>query len=538
MNETPDKDDIPEATVAPKTRRPLAAVWAVPIVAALIGGWIAVKAVLDQGPEITISFRSADGLQPGQTKIKYKDVDIGVVQTIKVAEDRKSVIVTAELDKDAKALLVEDTRFWVVRARISGGQVSGLGTLLSGSYIGMDPGKSKVEKKIFTGLEVQPVVTADLPGKHFILKAEELGSLDIGAPLFYRRIQVGSVVAYELDADGTGVALKAFVHAPYDKYVNQHTRFWNASGIDVALNAEGLHVRTQGLAAVIAGGIAFQTPLYAPQNAASAPADTVFELFDQRDAALKRPITQVQQWVLIFDDGVRGLSPGSPVEFMGVTVGEVSAVSLLHDANKQSFHAMVDVSFYPERLWERVRGPRPQTNEQRAALMQGLLDRGLRAQLRSGNLITGQLYIALDFFPDAAKNKTKIDFSRSPMEVPTVKGDMRQLQDTLRLIAKRLEEVPVAEIGKELNKTLSETSRLMESMNKDIAPEVRATLQSIQETLKGAQSSMLSDDAPLQQDLRETLRDLGEAAKSLRQLADYLERHPESLIRGKAEDKK
>ena len=263
MNDQPDADDIPQATAAPRRRWSLPLVWIIPLVAALIGGWVAVKAVLEQGPTITITFKTAEGLEAGQTKLKYKDVNIGVVREIHLGPDLKSVVVTAELDKSARDLLAEDTRFWVVRARIAGGQVSGLGTLLSGSYISVDPGKAKKRSERFVGLENQPIVTSDLPGKQYILRAEELGSLDIGAPVFFRRIQVGSVVAYELDPDGQGVELKIFVHAPYDKYVNANTRFWNASGVDVALNTEGLSVRTEGLSALVIGGIAFQTPLHA-----------------------------------------------------------------------------------------------------------------------------------------------------------------------------------------------------------------------------------------------------------------------------------
>ena len=534
MSEIPGMADLPQAQIPPKKRWSLPLVWVIPIVAALIGGWVAVKTMIDKGPTITIAFKTAEGLEAGQTKLKYKDVVIGVVSEIRVAPDLKSVVVTAELDKNVKTYLVEDTRFWVVRARISGGQVSGLGTLLSGSYIGVDPGKSATKREHFTGLETQPIVTADLPGKHFFLRADELGSLDIGAPLFYRRIQVGSVVAYQLEPEGTGVDLQIFVNAPYDKYVNEYTRFWNASGVDVSLSSEGLRVRTEGMAALIVGGIAFQTPIHAPPKQAPVAASSVFRLHATREEALQRPVTQVQQWVMLFDDSVRGLAPGAPVEFLGVPVGEVSTVSLQYDSEKKSFQSIVDASFYPERLWERVRGQRPQTMEQRIALMQGLLDRGLRAQLRNGNLITGQLYVALDFFPEAPK--VAVNLMQAPMAVPTVEGDLRHLQDTLRLLAKRLEELPLAEIGKGLNKTLEETSKLMATINKDIAPEVKTTLQSVQTTIEDIRDSIASEDAPLQQDTREAMRELGRAAQSLRALTDYLERHPESLIRGKTED--
>lgn len=535
MNDQPDTDDIPRAAVAPRRRWSLPLVWIIPLVAALIGGWVAVKAVLDQGPIITITFKTAEGLEAGQTKLKYKDVHIGVVHEIHLGPEHKSVIVTAELDKSARDLLAEDTRFWIVRARIAGGQVSGLGTLLSGSYISVDPGKSKKRSEHFVGLENQPIVTGDLPGKQYVLRAEELGSLDIGAPVFYRRIQVGSVVAYDLDPNGEGVELKVFVHAPYDKYVNANTRFWNASGIDLELNAEGLNVRTEGLSALVIGGIAFQTAPHVSQDQPPVPASTVFHLHAKRDIALQKSVTEVVPILLVFEDSVRGLAVGANVEFMGVPVGEVSAIGLQYDSIKNNFRSVVDIGFYPERLWEHVRGERPKTPAQRHALMQGLLERGLRAQLRSGNLLTGQLYVALDFFPDAAK--VTMNWRQSPLELPTQRGDLQTLQKTIRSIAKRLDKLPLAEIGTELRKTLAQTAKLMEHMNRDVAPQVSATLESVQRAVTHAEQSMLNERAPLQQDTRDAMRELNRAAQSLRALTEYLERHPESLIRGKPEDK-
>ena len=533
MNDQPDTDDIPQATAAPRRRWSLPLVWIIPLVAALIGGWVAVKAVLEQGPTITITFKTAEGLEAGQTKLKYKDVNIGVVREIHLGPDLKSVVVTAELDKSARDLLAEDTRFWVVRARIAGGQVSGLGTLLSGSYISVDPGKAKKRSERFVGLENQPIVTSDLPGKQYILRAEELGSLDIGAPVFFRRIQVGSVVAYELDPDGQGVELKIFVHAPYDKYVNANTRFWNASGVDVALNTEGLSVRTEGLSALVIGGIAFQTPLHAALDQTPAPASGAFVLHAKRDIALQKPVTEVVDMLLVFEDSLRGLAPGAPMEFMGVPVGEVTALGLQYNSEHMTFRTLVDVSFYPERLWERVHGERP-PREQGAKIMQTLIDRGLRAQLRTGNLLTGQLYVALDYFPDAPK--FVLNVGQRPLELPTQHGDLQELQKTVRTIAKRLEKLPLNEIGTELNKTLAQTALLMEQINKDVAPQAHATLESVQQAIDQAERSMLNGQAPLQQGAGEALRELSRAAQSLRALADYLERHPESLIRGKSED--
>ncbi|MGH6784583.1 MAG: intermembrane transport protein PqiB, partial [Sphingomicrobium sp.] len=243
MTEAPrDATDIPEAV--PVRRRSVQIVWIIPIVAALIGGWLAVMAILERGPTIRITFKTAEGLEAGKTTIKYKNVNMGTVTRIELSEDRSRVIATAEVTPRAEGFLVADTRFWVVRPRIAGSQVSGLGTLVSGSYIGVDIGTSTKRKRKFTGLETPPIVTADLPGLEFVLSGEDLGSLDIGSPVYFRRIQVGQVVAFALDKGGEGVTLRIFVHAPYDRYVTASTHFWQASGIDLTLDAAGIKVQT------------------------------------------------------------------------------------------------------------------------------------------------------------------------------------------------------------------------------------------------------------------------------------------------------
>lgn len=544
MAENPTGQDlqhIPEAT-SRKSGRSISMVWLIPLVAALIGGWIAVKTQLDRGPTITIAFRTAEGIEAGKTRLKYNDVNIGEVKKVALSDDRSHVIVTAELLKETKNILVDDTRFWVVRARITGGQVSGLSTLLSGSYIGIDIGKSSKPRKKFTGLEVQPIITGGYPGRQFILHSEELGSLDIGAPVFFRRIQVGSVTAYTLDKTGKGVTIKIYVHAPYDQYVSKSTRFWNASGVDVDLNAEGLKVRTEGLAALVIGGIAFQAPPYATEDLKQAEEDSSFLLHPSHAEAMSKPNFEVVRFISFFKQSVRGLSPGATVQFMGVTIGEVKAVDLEFDAKQKDFRAAVDMDFYPERFWERVRsGSRPANMDEAQALWNALFARGLRAQLRTGSLVTGQIYVALDFFPDA-KKAPLIDISKQPIEIPTVPGTLEDLQASLVKIMKKLDSLPLEQIGNDLrqalvslDKTLKTTNSAINNIDQKVTPELLSTLESANKALSSADKS-LAEGSPLQQDARETMREVSRAAEAVRGLADYLERHPESLIRGKQEE--
>jgi paraquat-inducible protein B len=541
--------DIPDAVAGQRRPRSLQLVWIIPIVAAIIGASLAVKSYLQRGPVITITFKNGEGMEPGKTKIKYKDVDIGLVKGIAIAKDRSHVIVTAELTRESKGLLVEDTRFWVVRARISGGSITGLGTLIGGSYIGVDAGISKTHQLSFKGLERPPTVTMDRPGRQFVLHAANIGSLDIGSPVYFRRIQVGEVIADELDKDGKGVTLKIFINEPYDQYIKSSTRFWHASGIDLTLDANGLKFNTESITTVLMGGIAFQTPEES-RGAVPASPDSTFILFDSRDEAMKRPDTVVETYVLVFKESVRGLVVGAPVDLRGVPVGEVTKINVELDPVRKEFSMPVEIQFYPERLRARYRNVSDRSKYMDSkALMNSIIENGFRAQLRSGNLLTGQLYVALDLFPNTPH--AKMNWSKSPPEFPTVPTSLEQLQSTLVQIAQKIEKLPLDEIAgdarkalQSLDKTLKSADRMVNQVDGSVVPQVkgalddvRKTVDEFRKTLEGAKK-VLSPDAPLQHDMRETMKELSRAAQSLRGLAEYLDRNPEALIRGKKEVQK
>lgn len=536
--------DIPEARAESRPRRRLPLVWIVPLVAVLVGGWLAVKTILAQGPTATITFRTAEGLEVGKTKIRFKDVEIGVVKDIKLSPDHTGVIVTAEFAKSAEDFLVADSRFWVVRPRISGGGVSGLGTLLSGAYIGADVGKSEEPREQFVGLEVPPILTAGLPGREFILRADDLGSVGYGTPVYFRRLQVGEVTAYELDREGGGVRITFFVHAPYDRFVTTETRFWHASGIDVALDASGIRVETQSVASILLGGIAFGAPPNAPAGS-PAPALSAFKLSANRVDAFTKEDARVNHYVLLFRESVRGLQIGAPVDFRGIIVGEVVGISVDYQPESERLDIPVEIRYFPDRMLFRLREKRaaPAPEESRRALDRWVA-RGFRGQLRTGNLLTGQKYIALDFFPDAPK--AEVDWDKPIPEVPTLAGGFEELQSMLTRIAAKLDKLPYEEIANDLrtalqslDKTLKGVDQLVERLDTQVAPELKATLEDARRTLSAAEKTLSSidrtvaPDAALAVEARQALREIGRAAAALRALADYLERHPESLIRGK-----
>ena len=533
--QVPDVAELPEAAAATKSRWKVQIIWLIPLVAVLIGGWLAVRAIMERGPTITISFKTAEGLEAGKTKLKYKDVDIGLVKSITLSKDLSNVVATAELVKDFKPHLMEGTRFWIVRPRVSGGTVSGIGTLLSGSYISVDVGRSAKQRSEFTGLDVPPAFRLDTPGREYVLHADNVGSFDAGVPVFFRQLPVGQVVGYELDPEGKGVTVKLFVNDPYTKYVNSNTRFWNASGIKVRMDANGIKIDTQSLASIVIGGISFDNPR-AEANVGPVSERTEFTLFPDREEAMKNPETDVLKLVMVFDESVRGLSVGSPVDFRGLDVGEVSSIKLQFDPTTRKVVTPVEVNLYPQRLRLRANEQREaETPEERKRSIDAMVAQGMRSQLRTGNLLTGQLYIALDYIPGAPK--ATMNWAANPPEVPTSKANLQEIQIALASIATKLDKFPIDQIGADLHETLSTAHALLQRLDTEVTPEVRATLSDARKALVSA-DRVLSPNQGMQQDLREALREMTRAANAFRVLADYLERHPEALIRGKKGDEK
>jgi paraquat-inducible protein B len=556
MNDTPQQPElsgIPDAVSEPKRRFSLQLVWIIPIVAALIGLSLGIQAYINRGETITITFKTGEGMEVGKTKIKYKDVQIGEVKGLAISKDRSHVVVTAELTKDARGLLVQDTRFWVVRARISGGSVSGLSTLIGGSYIGVDAGTSTESRDEFIGIETPPAVSLDVPGRQFVLRAADAGSLDTSSPIFFRRMQVGQVIATELDRDGKGITIRVFIRAPYDQYVRTNTIFWHASGVDLTLNASGVKINTESMLSILLGGISFQTPQDRP-DAPPARSDTVFPLFPTRDEAMKNAGT-VETYLLVFKESVRGLPVGAPVDLRGVTVGEVIKIDVALDPRSPEISVPVQIRLYPERLRVLYRSKAQQVKPQSHALLDSLVAHGFRAEVKSGSLLTGQLFVALDFYP--AAKPAKIDWSTNPPRFPVVPGSKDQLQEKLMQIARKIEKIPLEELAgdarktiRSLDATLKSAEKILKNVDGALVPEARSVLVEARQALEdlrktlgdarttlGGANQVLSGDAPVQLDLRETLREVSRAAQSLRVLGDYLEQHPESLIRGKREDK-
>jgi paraquat-inducible protein B len=554
--ETDGAQALPTARVVRRERPSL--VWLLPILALAVGGWLVVKTLAERGPTITIDFESAAGLQAGKTKVKYKDVDVGTVAEIAVSDDLGHVVVTAELRHGSEQFLAADTRFWVARPRITASQVSGLETLLSGAFVAVDPGTSRKQARHFQGLAEPPVITTDAPGRRFRLRANALGSLNPGTPVYYKQIQVGQVVSYELDDDGGAVTIDVFVSSPHDKLVHTNTRFWNASGVDLSLGADGVTIDTQSLISVLVGGVAFDTPDDLEATGARAPADHFFPLYPSRRDASEQVYLHKERYLMIFSGSVRGLKVGAPVSLRGIQIGRVLDVALKFDDERLDFFIPVLVEVEPERIG--FAQPREEILDRDPDVLRKLVENGLRAQLKTGNLLTGALYIELDFHPDAPK--AKLAERDGYRVVPTLPTPLEAVTNKVSAILDKVNALPIEAIGEDLRATVAGTRELVTSaelrgavaeldavlgevrgltaqLSGELAPELDAVLATLRGTLDEATrtlanaNALLGPDAPLSVEAVRTMREVSAAARSLRVMADYLERHPEALIQGK-----
>lgn len=553
MSEQPENGSshIPEAaTPVVKPNRSISIVWIVPLVAVLIGIGLVYKAFSEKGPTITITFKSAEGLEAGKTRIKYKDVELGKVTAIDLSEDFSRVTVTAEMVREARHYLTDQTRFWVVRARVAAGQITGLGTLFSGVYIGIEPATGGEAARDFEGLEKQPMVTGEIPGRQFILTASRLGSLNPGSPIYFRQIRVGQVVDYQLAPDGQSVDVQVFIEAPYHQYVRRSTRFWVASGLDLNLSADGIRIHSESVVSLLIGGIVFSNFTHEDPGP-EADTGMVFKLYDTFEQARDDRYTIKQDYLLAFKDSVRGLSIGAPVEFRGIPVGTVTDFELQADLEQRDFTIPVRIRLEPQRLGVSTGQGEPLDDQ-----LLDLIEQGLRAQLKTANLLTGQLYIGLEFFDEPGPADMR--YRDGLPVIPTMPAASRELSQGIARVVKRLDELPLEAMGRDLQHTLAGLDRLVngpdvghavrslrrllaeletttQTLNAETVPKINAVLGEMDTVIKDL-NQWASADAPLQDELRGMLRELASAGRAVRHLADMLERHPEALIRGKGSE--
>ncbi|GJL68399.1 MAG: paraquat-inducible protein [Nitrospirales bacterium] len=548
-----DFEELAEVTVQKK--RGISIVWIIPLVAALIGGWLTYKTISEKGPMVTITFEDGAGLEAGKTKIKYKSLEIGTVKQVEISQDLSMVNVVAEFRNPAEPHLTENSRFWVVRPRLGLGGISGLETLVSGAYIAMDP-RPGPSARTFTGLEKPPGVTREDKGAQFQLRAENLGSSAPGAPVLYHDIQVGRVLDYVLDEEGEGVFIDIFIQDPYHLRVEDTSRFWQLSGFEISVGAEGLNVKMESLSSLLTGGIAFDTPAMAGGSGEPSQPGTAFKLFRNFSSIQDEKYVLTRPFMINFDGSVRGLSVGAPVEFRGIKIGIVSDIAVNLDPNTLEIKIPVLIEIQPERITTtqvmQSQIMQAQVSEDRYAVMNHMVQRGLRAQLETGSLLTGQLFVGLDFQEDLPQ-KELIMTGKYP-EIPAIPATMDQLRRTITDVMAEIRRLPLDEIAKEILETVEGGNRLVnspetqnaihnlnaalgnvEKLTGGLDQQVDGLMANLDKTLGTVQKGLriVDPDSPAAVNINNTLKELSAAARSIRVLADYLEQHPEALVKGK-----
>ena len=557
MSDSGSPIQLPTAGVHRRRRIPL--IWIVPLLTALIAAWLAWDTFSKRGPTITISFESGAGLTAGQSQLKYKNVVMGTVKTIAIAPDQSSVLVTIETVREAEDFLTDKTIFWVVKPQLFAGNVTGLDTLLSGSYIGMRPSAEKAKpQRHFVGNNDPPILQAYAKGTTYKLRSKRLGSISLGSPIFFRDLDVGTVLGWSLGDLAEEVTIHAFVRDPYDKYVHEDSSFWNASGMAIKFGASGVEVQFESLRALLLGGIAFDTATY-PKSPVAA-ADYHFPLYASQEVAKSAGFGRQLQLLSNFTGSVAGLVVGADVTLYGLKVGEVTDVGLLYDPKQERVVAPVHYRIEADRITgiAAVQGLAPGT------LAADMVKRGLRATLQAPSLISGQKIVALEVIPDAPPAELKLEGGIFVVPTSDVGGFDSITRSANELLSK-INRIDFDRIGKsisgaaaglddtingpQLKKTLAALEKAMIDVQ-DIAhkldtdaspalkrlPEISAQLQNSltqANRLFGSLNTGYGDDSRFRRDLDRLLPQLTDAARSIRALTDLLSRNPEALIKGR-----
>jgi Paraquat-inducible protein B len=530
---------VPSNFAKIKKLQRISPIWLIPIVAATIGLWMVVTTLHNQGPLITLEMDNAEGIEPGKTPIKTRSVEIGKVQTVRLGDDLKHVIVTARMNVEAEPLLRDDTRFWVVKPRVGKSGISGLNTLLSGSYLELQPGKSKERKLEFTALDTPPVTPTNAPGLRIELSSEQDSALSVGDPVLYRGFTVGRVEQAEFKSDTRQMNYQLFIQAPYDALVTTNTRFWLNRGIQVQAATDGIKVKTGTLETILSGGVSFSVPS-GWELGQPVKTNKTFNLYADEDSSAIRRYQDRIDYILLFDDSVRGLNPGAPVEYRGIQIGSVLSVPFFVPGNDllttHSRKIPVLIRIEPGRIREDMdKDQLPNwENEFTAAVKQGL-----RASLRSGNLLTGALYVDLNFYPDLPKSDGLGELANYHT-LPTVPGGLARIEQQVVQLLNKLNQLDINGTLTKAQTMLTETQAAMANVRKvsasmdkiatqqstqQLPAELKNTLADIQKTLQG-----LSANSPAYGELNRSIQSLNRVLHEVQPMARTLNEKPNALL--------
>ena len=531
-------------------RNRLSYLWLLPVIALGIGLWLAYSHLSQIGPVIRIAFTSAEGLDAGKTKIRYKDLEVGTVTSIDLSNDLKQIIVTAQMQRTAEALLKKDSQFWIVKPQISASGITGLGTIVSGNYITVSPGKDEDRANHFTGLDEAPQIQSTEEGLRVRLLTNDARGVNVGTAIYYRGIAVGQIEQIRFSEHYDNLYLTAFIHAPYDRLITNNTKFWNVSGINFSMGAEGANLEMQSLEALVRGGITFSTPTTLNTNDTPASTGTVYTLFENERASTERTGFEKEYYVVYFDDTTRGLRQGAPVYFNGMSIGEVIDIRLLYDETANTAVTPVLIALEPDRIDRVNRQEKRDRN-----LITDLVKHGLQASLETGSLITGDKIITLNQYPDDIRSLRKDEYSNYPV-LPSRAGSISQLTDDISAIVASVKKLPLEEIAantkdataalkntltspafrhldqtlKQLDKTLQSVQKAGDSTDKALAQldkQIKTLGKQLEQTLYN-----IGPESNLTYSLQETLKTVQRSMKSINDVMRKIDDKPNVLIMG------
>lgn len=524
----------PEQAAVSRGRK-ISAVWFIPLLALALGVYMVVHSLLTEGPEIEIAFATANGLEEGKTQIRYRDVEMGVVQSVRLNDDFDGVIATAKLDRQALPLLREETRFWVVTAQVGVDNISGLDTLLSGAYIQLSPGPGEEGRRQFEALENPPLTPADADGLRLKLTSGHAASLSAGDAVLHKGYKVGRIDGVRFDPQQGLVHYDLFIDAPYHTLVNSAVRFWDVSGISVSAGADGVQVRTGSLETVLLGGVAFGVP-EGVRDGDPVEQNTEFSLYDSYEDILKNPHRYGSHYVVRFKQSVKGLQPGAPVEFRGIQIGRVERLLL-----KESVGAALHEGGYgkgieiPVLIYvEPARLELPDKPSSLQVLKQSVatgVDNGMRASLETGNLLTGAKYVNIDYFP-GAEPAALGTFLEYPV-LPTVDTGFGHLQQQVSSILEMLADLPLDQTVADANRAIASLDDLLVSANgllaeqgtRQLPDELNTTLQELRGALHG-----LSPGSDVYESINSSLRRLNRTLGNLEAVTGTLAAQPNAAV--------
>ncbi|MDN6321799.1 MAG: intermembrane transport protein PqiB [Halomonas sp.] len=529
--------DLNKAKTSRQTR--LSPIWVVPIVAIAIGLWLVYDNYASRGTQVTLTMESAEGIEAGNTLIRSRNVEIGRVQSVRLSDDLSHAVLTARIQPEVEDMLREDTRFWVVKPRIGREGISGLGTVLSGAYIQLEPGTEEAPRREFPVSDIPPVAPAGQAGLRLSLTSQLGNSLRVGDPVSYQGYTVGRIEENSFEPESRTMRHQVFIEEPYTNLVTDSTRFWTSSGVDFRLDANGVRVNVESLEALLGGGVTFGVPEDLPMGQ-PVEANTRFTLYADENTAREGTFNRYLEYVLLADETVRGLSKGAPVEFRGVRLGTVAAVPWNFTApqpdSRARFAIPILIRIEPQRLGIENSDIDLEEWEARFQRMFGL---GLRASLKSSSLLTGALFVDLNFQRDLADEYAAERFSDRAV-FPTVPGGFAQIQAQVTDLLDKLNALEVEPLLTGLDRNLqasesmlNEVREVSTSLNQllndpetqAVGGNLNATLEELRSTLQG-----LSPSSPAYQELTTAIERLDRLMRDLQPLTCTLNDNPRALL--------